>query len=84
MEIFNRKSGYEGEWRLRETWWWKTAAQKHLSATSENILEEERSQSWESNKRGNDRGSTEVAESEAGIDETCYDGTETGDAWVGK
>ena len=67
-----------------ETWWQKTAARKHLSATSEYILTVTSAWRWESGRRGEGGGGREVAESDTGGDGPWYAGMDTGDAHVGK
>ena len=44
---------------------------------------EARAQRWESGRRGKDGGGREVAESDGGIDEPWYYGTEIGNSRVG-
>ena len=56
LEVCNRETGYEGGGRLWDTWWWKTAARKQLSATLKYILVAERERCWKSSRRGGGGG----------------------------
>ena len=86
LEVCNRDTGYEGVWRLRETWWEQTVARKQLSATLKYILAAARERRWKSGRRGRGGGDNDAEESE---DVTESDGSrdagmETGDAQVEK
>ena len=66
LEVFDRKTVYEGGGRRCEPRWRKTADQKHLSATVGDILEAERARNWEYVRHGKGKGVREVTESDAG------------------
>ena len=62
------------EGRRREPWWRKTAARKQLSATLEEISAAARVRNWESGRREEGGGGSEVSESDAVIDVPQYAG----------
>ena len=81
-----QKIGYTEGGRRRETWWRQTADSKQLNDTLKDIFMEARDWRRKSGRRGKGGGGKDVADSEsnAGSDGPWYDGTETGDAQVGK
>ena len=84
MEIYDMETGYNGGGRRRDPRWKKTTGRKQLSATLEEILAAVRARHWESIRSGEGGGGREVVESDTGSDGPWYDGTETGEARVGK
>ena len=64
--VYSKETGYEGRGRLWELWWRRTAAEKHLRATLEDILVaamERRRQ--EPSRRGGGEGVEEESDSES-------------------